>query len=743
MEGNLSRARGSLMEGPRPSPLRGEPREAGELYRTISQHSDQKYRPSRLFRESRVAQSPNPFPPGHSKNLSETAVPTQYHRHQERLEMRSASALEYGFVTQKVDTMFSNRPGRMSLSRPYRPLKRSQTSPLIVLAESEASPPMDGTGSSNLFGRARSNRNSKGHSRNKSHDGALNLTRSQSQASEMESRDFEGDSNSLRSHTHARRSDQISSTNIENLQTRHSFADAKEWYAAAAEYQGGKSPFSTNAGTGWKYGGDRTDQSMYTPTSPLTPYQLQPTPQSDTFETPFIAPHSPIEPAQTKRDVTSYFDRPIRVTSSSPRRDIHGRPDDSNSDDKSSFIQESHYEDASEDRCGGIDDSVAATLEEQIFLNEVLEESLQEEPEIEAQQQPDPVQAHGEFERHEDRADAFDYENFFLHSALGNYPQSSPNVLDFGQARTGSRASFGSSGSGETARAAESDLEDDPPNGRGKIRLKQRLRKQDRGTFLDDDVPTPTDARPNFAVPHFRNRSVDSVSTAATFSTATEAHSTSNVDLGDRDDDQHIPSKIFNWGGQSSLIGGWPSPPAHMPGHSSVSTPTNGHKSPSQEGLRGEQTSYFLSPHEYDSLTRGGDSEENVRRATPHRLVAPAVPRQGPDSLSASKAGDETDQPKTEGEGGMEERPSEPPLPTAEILLSSLITLVNPDFQSDAPFSELDEELVVNLLQSVGAVCEGINQVSQKNDASEKAHLLRQRLDLARRVLDGEGDDSA
>jgi hypothetical protein len=80
--------------------------------------------------------------------------------------------------------------------------------------------------------------------------------------------------------------------------------------------------------------------------------------------------------------------------------------------------------------------------------------------------------------RHEDRVDAFDYENFYLHSVLGNY-----------SAGIGRRDSSSSYGSVETTRPAS---------------------QQDAYHF------------PSRAKSHKRTNSADSISTAATFATATE-----------------------------------------------------------------------------------------------------------------------------------------------------------------------------------------------------------------------------
>lgn len=86
-------------------------------------------------------------------------------------------------------------------------------------------------------------------------------------------------------------------------------------------------------------------------------------------------------------------------------------------------------------------------------------------------------------ERHEDRADAFDYENFFLHSAMGTYSTVSR-----------SSSSLGSNDSVETTRPVSP-------------------------SKAAEDEPDLKEHRPSF---HLRNDSVGSVSTVATFQTAVE-----------------------------------------------------------------------------------------------------------------------------------------------------------------------------------------------------------------------------
>jgi len=97
-------------------------------------------------------------------------------------------------------------------------------------------------------------------------------------------------------------------------------------------------------------------------------------------------------------------------------------------------------------------------------------------------------------ERHEDRADAFDYEHFYLHSAMG----------------TLRRASMSSEESVETTRPVS-------PN--------------HSTTVIQKSSPNKADQFPGL---HRRSQSVETISTIASFQTATEGHDTDKNSEGDK-----------------------------------------------------------------------------------------------------------------------------------------------------------------------------------------------------------------
>lgn len=139
------------------------------------------------------------------------------------------------------------------------------------------------------------------------------------------------------------------------------------------------------------------------------------------------------------------------------------------------------------------DKSVSSTAEiDREALAEILNEPFDEGEELLEQDMEGfpPVPPIAETMRHEDRLDAFDYEHFILHSALGNYS----NIRTRPQ-------SYSSTESTETTR---------PPN-----------------DFETNGLPVNGGH-------HGRKNSVDSISTSATFATATEgAGYTEDEDDGD------------------------------------------------------------------------------------------------------------------------------------------------------------------------------------------------------------------
>lgn len=496
MEGNLSKARTSLMITPKGSPTFGEHKQAGGLYRSISQGGDRRLSQGLSLRKSRQLHSPtNGNSPGHAKNLSETSVPSGLARYPKPPEVRSASAMDYSYGGKSIDSMLYQKSN--SVKNGFSPSIRWRNNSLAALQEEESSPSAEHVSYSDLRTKGLGTRNRDNHSRTGSNDSGYGLTRSQSQISTRESRDqMNGLRNKAGEIRTGQEGEQLRRSSFQNLRSTSPITAAEEWYIGAAEYSGGGSPLNTNAGMGWRSDNDMEDVSSRSPTSPRSPKS----PRSPIPHHSPKTPRSPMHPPDGRpRDLQnghiskSPFGQDPPSHPSTPRSPPTLRNPNGDQDDQDSYIQESHYEDAFEGRSDEIEeDSVAASEEEQIYLNQVLQESLQDaEPEMSPI--PDVVQIL-EPERHEDRADAFDYENFFLHSALGNYSQTNLHRRNVSQVTVDSRNSYNSTDSVETTRAAPATAngtsfqpgtkpneEEEDDQGYREI--------TDDGTFFEDEAP--------------------------------------------------------------------------------------------------------------------------------------------------------------------------------------------------------------------------------------------------------------
>jgi hypothetical protein len=707
MEGNLSKARTSLLIGPKTSPTLGDFKQVGGLYRSISQGGDRRLVQGSNLRKSRPLYSPtNGTSPVHVRNLSETSVPSGSVNHSKHPEVRSASAMEYGRGGRSIDSLLDERSKPAFTKDHSTASNRSQSSPLTVLQEEEGSASTDFASPESSENTGLAIRVDK--SRYFTNDCGYGLTRSQSQMSTRELRDqLNGLKNKIADLRTGQRAERSRRNSLQNLRTPNSFTEAEEWYAGAAEYKSGVSPLSTNAGMGLRSNKDVENAFPKSPTPPRSP-KLPRSPKSPSSprspRSPSFAKTMAIDDSQSGVVPTAYFGQDLHSYSSTPNPPPTLRAVDRDRDDQDSYIQDSLYEDAFEERSDEVDNSVAASQEEQIYLNEVLEESLQDaEPEVPS---IPGVYQPVEPERHEDRADAFDYENFFLHSALGNYSQAGLHRRNISQATAESRMSYESSDSVETTRAprteeneARFDVEGKEENVAGGERMNDSTFIEEEEEEEEEEPPTPTGPQAPFAQ-HFRSNSTESVSSTATFATATEG------DNDSRAESDTVPSEILRWGERPSpsMVGAWPSPPASMP--LGVVNLTNGHTSPLSMNVLSAET------------------------LTPHSVGPPPTP-----PASSPLQQQEEDLPEEEEE--ISDSSSHQHPANTEILISALITLANPDFKPTGAFSEVDKDLVVNVLRSVGAVCEGINASDSRGDVYE-SRIWRRRLDVARRVLEGE-----
>ncbi|KAL2011606.1 hypothetical protein VTN00DRAFT_4324 [Thermoascus crustaceus] len=296
------------------------------------------------------------------------------------------------------------------------------------------------------------------------------------------------------------------------------------------------------------------------------------------------------------------------------------------------------------------------------------------EDEDEAYEEFPPVPGAAEATRHEDREDAFDYENFFLHSAMGSYSQSETRPR--GQ-------SYSSTTSVETTR------------------------------------PIHRSSISRSPAKHARTSSIDSVSTEATFATATEGAGVSD-DEGNPEDDI---DNILYWDrklredlrSQQQRNGyGQNRPSNRYPSNISTS------RRPSREDPEDEV--------ETPRATRGRPSlSDNPKKpyTSANRNSQILTP---PCSSPREAAGSAT-----------------PTSAFVSSLVSSVSTTSSPAPGSlndgSSGLNNDDTRLLEQLFQSLGKVCLELQTITNSPDADPKAaRVFRRRLDAARRVLDGQLD---
>ena len=264
-------------------------------------------------------------------------------------------------------------------------------------------------------------------------------------------------------------------------------------------------------------------------------------------------------------------------------------------------------------------------------------------------------------ERHEDRADAFDYEHFFLHSGMGN----------FSRRDLGRRASLASSGSVETTKPATpvTQLVDDNEN------------------TPRSSVETSSGSPPPKQSGHTRQNSVDSISTVATFATANEVEG-SEQEL--RDVNQ-----------KPSTGGSW--------------------KSDGPDGNGARQVRKDGPDSERGNEIDGSTDNDGFQIPIDHDRHSSPVPEARADADACTSS-----------------------VLSLPDLVSALITTSRSrEGHSDTPVqvSTTDQALVESVTTSLLRVCGQFSSGDQEQSSDEDG-VWRRRLDMARRVLDGEiGDD--
>jgi hypothetical protein len=284
-------------------------------------------------------------------------------------------------------------------------------------------------------------------------DDSPKLHRSASAASDLRGQmmDLKGRISSLKQRAEE---DNLRRRSLQSLRTPTPFTSAETWYAEAEAYKNGTSPVAADGGVGFKTESP-TRKALYEGTEAdfpapqvvavgISPERMQAPQESPHAAQPLESPLSPDYP-------TSHYDD----------------------------AQSTQFDDSE----AGVDIPIEADVDETDETDETEENDFLSSYGDEYEAAGDSVYEDAVYEmpiaeRHEDRVDAFDYENFFLHSAMGTYSSGSR------------RSSSSSADSVATTRPV---------------------------VTVDDTVKR--------ASYHQRNSSMDSVSTMASFATAAEEQS--------------------------------------------------------------------------------------------------------------------------------------------------------------------------------------------------------------------------
>ena len=200
-------------------------------------------------------------------------------------------------------------------------------------------------------------------------------------------------------------------------------------------------------------------------------------------------------------------------------------------------------------------------------------------------------------ERHEDRPDAFDYEHFILHSAMGSY--SGVGVRRSSSMRK-RRTSDSSASSVETTKPRDSPI-------------------QVNGYATNGNESSSSGS-------HVRKDSVESVSTVNTFATATEGKPSSPFDDDDDDDNEN------EWTPRQTMAGSWQIEPKK---HKAVNGINGSPKSPKNK--KHIASAYKASKNDAKLPT----GEEKVSPTQqPHDLISYITSIARPDSPSSQYSGD-------------------------------------------------------------------------------------------------------
>lgn len=482
MEGNLNRARSTVRLTPSPSPSPSSPatspigshsHQPGGLYRSIS------HRKGSALRRQSLLPSQDASTNRHSRVHSETNFPSESMSNDTKRLSRSVSAMgsssQSSFHTD--ERSFQYGPGRAylthrasissmqpALQENQQPSPEPVQSP--VIEQSQENSPTDSPKGLGISGEDESKSTPGDFSPVYSSYGPPSRAQSQLQVRDLQYQ-MKGLHIKISSLKVRNQEDNLRRRSLQSLRTPSPLTAADPWFHNGLELRDGQSSRSSNT---------RRDGSSEYTRAARSPNPNATTKYGSDNHATKRSDDSPLEPAS--------------ATLSPHTEHVPWQTPPVGYDDGRQSAAESMYEDAEEgDYENGSIDREA--------LDEILREPLDEDLE----------DYNAEGVPHEEREDAFDYEHFILHSALGNYSR---------QLR---RASHGSHESAETTRPSQ------PSRARQQSRSRSRQPSRSR------------------SIKHSRNNSAMSVSTVATFATATEGE-----EMTEEEEDLLYWDRRFNHG---------------------------------------------------------------------------------------------------------------------------------------------------------------------------------------------------
>lgn len=620
MEGNLTRARSSLYITPSnsmssihsssplsrstPSPPDAERRIIVGLGVPPAQH--------RQTHSSSVSPSGLPGHPGHMRILSENSIPSY--------------SPQRG-VPSPVKPSFSSQSGNMDNKHVNSPLYSTPSSAgsnhhnslLEPLSEDSATPLRD---LDHEYVRAST---AEPYSSRTTDHRVLTRSTSSMQMRDLtdKMKDLKGKISSLRDRA---REDTMKRRSLQSLRTPSPFAAAEQWYTSAGAYKtGGLSAEAGIAHSPWN------GEPSVTGSNEERGEKVSAQVENESSNKDGQEPPSIYESVEGEQEIDD--ENPAEAAL---KRDM-----------PSSFSEyDDNYDTAGEGDAG-----------EEAENDEYVDELVDHDELEEYQSESDVSQYHDTLATpisHEDREDAFDYEHFFLHSAMGTIGRrGSVNSLD----------SFGSEGSVETTRGPEA------------LGTRVSAEEISRG--------------------HVRSqKSTDSVSTLASFATATEGRRSSDIPYEDNKRNHAVQS---------------------------VSTPYGEEPTTDvvvKRSTFGQTTKTELSPVFEATSSARSSVIESSNSNNSHR----------PSISSFSSTGTTRSFPLVNRPKNL--MGTEPPI-LNETLAGSVIG------RQPSPVDALareDQILVERLVASLGKCIVGLQEAGR---ASSEGRMWRRRLDAARRTLDG------